>query len=155
MAGNRGAGRAGAAGQAGREGQAWEAGQVSQSDRARPGNDRQALGRYGEALAARYLTERGLEVVDRNWRCQHGELDLVARDGDCLVFCEVKTRRSVRFGAPVEAVTSTKAARLRRLVAVWLATHEQHSARVRIDVIAIHRVRQGPAQIRHLVGVGS
>ena len=126
-----------------------------QAGQAGRGSDRQALGRYGETLAARYLTEHGFEVVDRNWRCQHGELDLVARHGDCLVFCEVKTRRSVRFGAPVEAVTWTKAARLRRLVAVWLATHEHRSARVRIDVIAIHRVPQGPAQIRHLVGVGS
>jgi putative endonuclease len=127
----------------------WRAGRSGQV------GDRQALGRYGEALAARYLTERGLEVVDRNWRCAHGELDLVVRDGDCLVFCEVKTRRSVRFGAPVEAVTWTKAARLRRLAAVWLASHEHRCARVRIDVIAILRAPQGPAQIRHLVGVGS
>jgi putative endonuclease len=118
-------------------------------------DDRRALGRYGEALAARYLTERGLQVLDRNWRCTHGELDLVARDGDCLVFCEVKTRRSVRFGAPVEAVTWTKAARLRRLAAAWLASHEHRCAQVRIDVIAIVRPPSGSARISHLVGVGS
>jgi putative endonuclease len=113
------------------------------------------LGRYGEELATRYLSERGAEVVDRSWRCPSGELDLVVRDGDCLVFCEVKTRSSVRFGAPVEAVTWSKAARLRRLAAAWLAAHEHRCARVRIDVIAILRPPQGPAQIRHLVGVGS
>ena len=118
-------------------------------------SDRRALGRYGEDLAARYLTDRGLEVLDRNWRCVHGELDLVVRDGDCLVFCEVKTRRSTRFGSPVEAVSWTKAGRLRRLAAVWLANHEHRCARVRIDVIAIERAPQGPARIRHLEGVGS
>ena len=69
------------------------------------------LGRYGEDLAARYLGERGMQVLDRNWRCEHGEIDLVALDGDCLVVCEVKTRRSTAFGEPVEAVTWRKAAR--------------------------------------------
>jgi putative endonuclease len=116
---------------------------------------RRDLGRYGEQLAARYLVERGFELLDRNWRCARGELDLVARDGDCLVFCEVKTRRSVRFGQPVEAVSWSKAARLRLLAATWLACHDHHSPRVRIDVIAIVRPPSGPARIRHLVGVGS
>ena len=116
---------------------------------------RRALGRYGEQLAARYLGERGLTVLDRNWRCPHGEIDLVARDGDCLVFCEVKTRRSQRFGAPVEAVDRRKAARLRRLAAAWLQAHDEHADRVRIDVIGILRPRVGPAVVRHLQGVGS
>lgn len=113
------------------------------------------LGEYGERLAARYLAERGMTVLDRNWRCAHGELDLVARDGDCLVFCEVKTRRSERFGAPVEAVTQRKAARLRRLAAAWLRDHDERCDRIRIDVIGILRPLRGPAQLRHLVGVGS
>ena len=116
---------------------------------------RRALGLYGEQLAARYLTERGIAVIDRNWRCAHGELDLVARDGDCLVFCEVKTRRSVRFGDPLEAVTWSKATRLRRLAVAWLQVHDEHAARIRIDVIAILRPPRGRAQIRHVVGVGS
>ena len=64
-----------------------------------------ASGGYGEELAVRYLREQGMEMLDRNWRCELGELDIVARDGDCLVICEVKTRRSSGFGAPVEAVT--------------------------------------------------
>ena len=118
-------------------------------------NPRRALGSYGERLAARYLEEQGLRVIDRNWRCAHGELDLVARDGDCLVFCEVKTRRSVRFGDPVEAVTRVKASRLRRLAAAWLRSHDEHGGRVRIDVVAILRPSSGPAVVRHVVGVGS
>jgi putative endonuclease len=96
-----------------------------------------------------------MSVIERNWRCEHGELDLVARDGDCLVFCEVKTRRSERFGAPVEAVTARKAARLRRLAAAWLRAHDERGGRIRIDVIGIVRPPRGPAQVRHLVGVGS
>ena len=118
-------------------------------------DDRRALGAYGERLAARYLTERGAQVLERNWRCARGEIDLVARDGDCLVFCEVKTRRSVRFGDPVEAVDWRKVAKLRRLAAAWLREHDVRCSRVRIDVIAILRPVDGPAVVRHVVGVGS
>jgi putative endonuclease len=115
---------------------------------------RRRLGAYGEQLAARYLSDRGLTVVDRNWRCAHGEIDLVARDGDCLVFCEVKTRTSERFGGPVEAVHGVKLARLRRLAAAWLQSHDLRVGRVRIDVIGILRPACGPAVVRHLEGVG-
>lgn len=116
---------------------------------------RRALGDYGERLASRYLTDQGLSILDRNWRCAHGEIDLVARDGECLVFCEVKTRRSVRFGDPVEAITAAKAARLRRLAAAWLRAHEVRPQRIRIDVVGIVRPAGGPAILRHLVGVGA
>jgi putative endonuclease len=116
---------------------------------------RRALGEYGERLAERYLRDRGLAVVDRNWRCARGEIDLVVRDGDCLVFCEVKTRRTERFGSPVEAVDRRKAARLRRLASAWLQAHEEHPGRIRIDVIGIVRPLAGPAQVRHLQGVGT
>jgi putative endonuclease len=118
-------------------------------------DDRRALGDYGEQLAARYLHDRGATVLDRNWRCEHGELDLVAQEGDWLVFCEVKTRRSVRFGAPVEAITWRKAARLRRLACAWLQAHEVRGGRIRIDVIGIVRPAHGPALVRHLVGVSA
>jgi putative endonuclease len=113
-----------------------------------------ALGRYGEDLAARYLADRGMEVLDRNWRCEHGEIDLVALDGDCLVVCEVKTRRSTVFGEPVEAVTWRKAARLRRLASAWLADHDLRPAGVRIDVVGILRPDAGPAALRHVRGLG-
>jgi putative endonuclease len=92
-------------------------------------------------------------VLDRNWRCEHGEIDLVVLDGDCLVVCEVKTRRSVAFGEPVEAVTRRKAARLRRLASAWLAAHDARPNGVRIDVVGIMRPPTGPMVLRHLRGV--
>ena len=94
-------------------------------------------------------------VVDRNWRCARGEIDLVARDGDCLVFCEVKTRRTSRFGSAVEAVDGRKAVRLRTLAAAWLQAHDEHPGRIRIDVIGILRPVDGPARVRHVQGVGA
>lgn len=112
-----------------------------------------AIGAYGEDLACEFLTDLGYELVDRNWRCDQGELDIVARDGASLVFCEVKTRRSTAFGSPVEAVTPAKAARLRRLAISWLRAHDQHADEVRIDVIGVLSPPSAPAQIEHLVGV--
>ena len=81
---------------------------------------RRALGAEGEAAVAAWYAGRGYDVVARNWRCPTGELDLVVRKGRTLVFCEVKTRTSAAFGAPVEAVTPAKQARLRRLAGAWL-----------------------------------
>jgi putative endonuclease len=101
-------------------------------------------------LAATYLTDAGLRVLDRNWRCREGELDIVARDRDALVFCEVKTRRGVGFGLPVEAVTPTKQRRLRTLAHRWLAAHDEHAPELRFDVIGV-LVRPGrPALVTHL-----
>ncbi|HET6969036.1 MAG TPA: YraN family protein [Ornithinibacter sp.] len=125
------------------------------SGAAPPGGERRRLGRYGEDLAVRYLRDVGLEVLDRNWRCEHGEVDVVARDGDCIVFCEVKTRRSAGFGEPVEAVTFAKAMRLRRLAAAYLARHEVRAGGVRIDVVGVLCRPGEPAVVRHVVGVGS
>ena len=96
-----------------------------------------SLGKAGEDLAERYLLDRGMSVIERNWRCEHGEVDVVAVDGACLVICEVKTRRSVAFGEPVEAVTHAKAARLRRLAAAYVRDHETGCAAVRVDVLGI------------------
>lgn len=112
-----------------------------------------ALGRYGEELAARHLTEAGFVVLDRNWRCAGGEIDIVARDNDVLVVCEVKTRSGLAFGSPLEAVTVAKAARLRRLAAAWLSEHPVRPAEVRIDVVGIVKSRRGPAEVEHLRGV--
>jgi putative endonuclease len=111
------------------------------------------VGRFGEDLAAAHLEAAGWQLLDRNWRCPHGELDLVALDGDELVAVEVKTRRSAAYGSPAEAVTWRKVVRLRRSIAAWLAAHELHPAAVRIDVLAITVPRQGGPQIEHLVGV--
>ena len=121
-------------------------------------NGRLALGEYGERLAARFLAEQGWEIVDRNWRCEAGEVDIVARDGRCLVVCEVKTRRSEAFGSAVEAVTRAKVARLRRLAGCWVQAHPQPASTcddLRLDVVGILRPRSGPARVTHLRGVGS
>jgi putative endonuclease len=85
-----------------------------------PGDDRRRLGFTGEDAAVAWYVARGYEVVARNWRCRDGELDLVVRQGRVYVFCEVKARTTDAFGAPVEAITRTKQARIRRLAARWL-----------------------------------
>ncbi len=95
------------------------------------------LGRRGEDLAVQYLEGQGLVVLSRNWRCRHGELDVVATDAGQLVVCEVKTRSSSRFGEPAEAVTPRKVARLRRVAQTWLAAHRVRWCTVRFDVVAI------------------
>ncbi len=110
------------------------------------------LGHRGERIAAAYLTDAGLLVLDRNWRCREGELDIVARDGDALVFCEVKTRRGVGFGHPVEAVTATKQRRLRTLAQRWLAAHEEHAPDLRFDVVGVLVRPERPAVVTHLRG---
>ena len=92
-------------------------------------------------------------MLERNWRCRDGELDLVALDGDELVVVEVKTRRSTAYGHPAEAVTAVKLARVRRLAAQWLAVHDVHPSSVRVDVIAVLLLRGRAAQVDHLVGV--
>lgn len=112
-----------------------------------------AVGRYGEDVAARHLSEAGLAVLERNWRCRFGEIDIVAREGDVLVVCEVKTRSSSAFISPLEAVTPAKARRLRRLAAEWLRAHPARPAAVRIDVVAVLRSPRGAAMVEHLRGV--
>lgn len=114
----------------------------------------QALGRYGETLAARHLTARGMELLDRNWRCDSGEIDLVLRDGAVLVVCEVKTRTSNEYGTPHEAVTEEKLRRLKRLAARWLAEHDVHLPEVRVDVVAVLRPVRGPSVLDHVMGLG-
>lgn len=121
-----------------------------------------ALGDYGEALAARYLTDAGFVVLDRNWRCQRGEIDIVAIEGVHLVVCEVKTRSSESFGMPFEAVGRHKALRLRVLAGLWV---EHRSGQVpwpgarrgvgalRLDVVSILRPNDRPASVTHLRGV--
>ncbi len=112
------------------------------------------MGGYGERVAAQHLVDSGMVVVDRNWRCDAGEIDLVLRDGSDLVVCEVKTRSSVHFGHPLEAVTPVKAARLRRLAARWLEAHDVHPHGVRIDLVGVLLRERGAAQVEHLKGVG-
>jgi putative endonuclease len=116
---------------------------------------RQAMGAYGESSAARHLTEeRGMVLLDRNWRCGEGEIDLVLRDGDTLVVCEVKTRRGTGFGDPLEAVDQDKFARLRRLAVRWLEHHGLRVPEVRIDLVGVDLSRPAGRRITHVRGVG-
>ncbi|MFJ2781723.1 MULTISPECIES: YraN family protein [unclassified Kitasatospora] len=138
------------------------------------------LGRYGERVAARRLAEDGLRILDRNWRCVEGELDIVALDGDTLAVCEVKTRSERGFQQPSEAIDQAKAARLQRLAERWMAERwPGHFARlagseyqsepgngpadppwppvppggVRIDLVAVINRFRGAALVDHLRGV--
>lgn len=108
------------------------------------------LGRRGEELAAQHVTARGMVVLDRNWRCPQGEIDLVARDGDEVVFIEVKTRAGVGFGHPLEAITFAKLARLKRLAAAWCSDHPGAHERVRIDAIGVIAPGGGMPELEHL-----
>jgi putative endonuclease len=112
-----------------------------------------ALGEYGERVAARYLTETGMQILARRWRCRHGELDIVADDDGALAVCEVKTRRSLAAGTPAEAVTPLKLARMHRATAVWLARQDRWFPEVRFDVIAVTVPRRGAPRIEHLRAV--
>jgi putative endonuclease len=111
-----------------------------------------AVGRYGENVAAAHLAAAGLEILARNWRCPEGEIDIVAREHSALVFCEVKTRSGAGFGLPVEAVTRRKADRLRRLAFLWLLEHPGGGADVRFDVVSVLRQRAGAALVEHVRG---
>jgi putative endonuclease len=110
---------------------------------------RRSLGTAGEDVAAAWYVKQGYEVVARNWRCREGELDLIVRSGRTYVFCEVKTRTSTVFGAPVEAVTRDKQMRIRRLAARWLQDGAPGPAKdIRFDVASV----LGPRDVEVLEG---
>ncbi len=112
------------------------------------------LGRRGERIAADYLTGAGHRVIDRNWRCPKGELDLVTIDGDRIVAVEVKTRTSLAFGHPFEAIDRRKLERLYRLAWAWCRAHGMPGSRIRVDAIAIVIGTGGDRPtIEHLEGV--
>ena len=113
---------------------------------------RQAVGAYGERLASRHLEDHGLVILARNWRCAEGEIDLILADGEDVVFCEVKTRRSGAFGTPAEAVGPAKVRRLRRLAARWLAESRMRPRDVRFDVVQVWPQRRGATLVEHVRG---
>ena len=98
---------------------------------------RSRLGRRGEDAACDLYRRLGFQVVERNYRAGRGEIDVVARRGDTLVFCEVKTRQSDEWGAPAEAVDYAKQARLRKLAAAWMAERKPGYVDVRFDVVSV------------------
>ena len=112
------------------------------------------LGREGEQAAADYLGRAGFRVLDRNWRCAEGEIDIVAVERHALVVCEVKTRSGTRYGPPLEAVTRAKRRRLRRLAACWLNAHGVRADQVRIDVLGLLREGTCGFTIEHIRGMG-
>jgi putative endonuclease len=119
----------------------------------RPVRAKDALGRFGEEVAARHLESDGFVVLDRNWRCDLGELDIVARDGGVLVVCEVKTRRSTSHGSPFEAVTERKLHRVERLGLRWMAERGVRPSTMRVDVVSVLRPATGPTVIEHVRGL--
>lgn len=110
------------------------------------------LGLDGEAAASVHLERVGMRIIDRRWRCAHGELDLVAVDGATFVFVEVKTRRGLAYGHPFEAITPAKVRRLRTLAGLWLEAEGQRGA-VRMDAVGIIAPPNGPWRVEHLRGI--
>ncbi|MEG0302035.1 MAG: YraN family protein [Gordonibacter sp.] len=107
------------------------------------------LGRKGEDAAARFLDRRGYDIVERNWKCLAGEADIIARDGEALVFVEVKTRSSTDKGLPSEAVDAKKRRRYERIAALFLQDYEVVDVPVRFDVVSLVVVSPERALIRH------
>ena len=113
------------------------------------------LGKWGEGVAVRFLQEKGYVLVATNYRCRWGEVDIVAQEGDDLVFVEVRTRRSVLYGTPEESITAVKARKLVATAQEFLQAHDQVHAGWRIDLIAIRldgdRRVQDITHLRHAV----
>lgn len=110
---------------------------------------KQILGKYGEDLAAQYLNDRGYQIVDRNWRCALGEIDIIAMHRGRYIFVEVKTRSGTGFGHPFEAITTSKVSRMRRLVSQWCIANEKAGVTVRLDAIAV-LISSGRVAVEHL-----
>jgi putative endonuclease len=117
---------------------------------------RAQIGALGEDLAVEHLRSLGLEVLERNWRCRYGELDVIATDpgAGSVVFVEVKTRTSDLFGGVAQAVTPQKVLRLRRLAGLWLAGQSGQWSGLRLDVIGVRIGRSAVPEITHVQGVG-
>lgn len=111
--------------------------------------ERKRLGERGEDAAASYLERAGMTVVERNWRCKAGEIDIVAIEGDALVLVEVKTRRTVAKGTPEDAVTPAKQRKYKRLAESYLQQAGLAEASVRFDVISLLVIAEDRALLRH------
>lgn len=112
------------------------------------------LGRRGEDVATDYLRQAGFRILDRNWRCAEGEIDIVAAERQVLVICEVKTRSGTGYGSPLEAISRVKRNRLRRLAVRWLTAHGVLFDEVRIDALGLLPDEAGNFAIEHVRGVG-
>lgn len=119
------------------------------------GKKNAALGKRGEDAAAKFLYARGYEILERNWKCFAGEADIIARDGNCLVFVEVKTRRDTKKGFPSEAVNADKRAKYEKIALAYVADSDDVDIPVRFDVISIVVVAPDKAMIRHCMNAFS
>jgi putative endonuclease len=119
-----------------------------------PDHRNQALGKYGEAIAARHLVGNGMVLLEQNFGTAAGEVDLLLRDGDVLVACEVKTRSSDACGLPHEAVDEAKVRRLRLVAEEWIAAHAADPRDLRVDLVAVTRPLKGPSHVEHVRGIG-
>lgn len=127
---------------------------MTQATSLRAPSGKRTLGARGEMLAAEYLQGIGCEILARNWRFgRTGELDLVVREGDTVVAVEVKTRSGIGYGTPLEAITQSKAGRLRTLLLGWVRENRPGAARLRIDAVAVLLTADSAPRIEHLRGI--
>ncbi|MDI6689062.1 MAG: YraN family protein [Actinomycetota bacterium] len=111
-----------------------------------------SIGPSGEDLACSHLRKKGYRIIERNFRCKLGEIDIIALKDDILVFCEVKTRQNKEFGEPFEAVTTHKQNRLRMIAQFYLLTHPKANnvPNLRFDVLSILLNQRGKQEILHM-----
>jgi len=117
---------------------------------ARKGDLNKGVGDRGEELAASFLEKHGLQVVERNFRCKGGEVDIVAREGNTTVFVEVKTRRTLAYGVPQLALTPFKQRQVSKAALTWLLKHRSPDAPARFDVVAILLESEFTYSIEHI-----
>lgn len=111
---------------------------------------RQLLGRSGEATAAKYLKKCGFSIVKKNYSCKHGEIDLIAKDGDILVFVEVKTRSQQAFGSPASSVNSRKQIQISKAAHNYLVEHQVGDVDARFDVVSVFMLKGEKPVIEHI-----
>ncbi len=111
------------------------------------------LGKIGEDIATVYLQDMGYEILVRNWRFERVELDIVARKDSILVFCEVKTRRSVSHGVPSDAITPIKLQHIRTAALHWLTNNQSRHKGIRFDAISVIHCAGQPTTISHIMGI--
>ena len=113
--------------------------------------DKHKTGNYGEDLACKFLENLGYTIIERNYFYNHGEIDIIARDGDSLVFAEVKYRTSLEYGPPELAISKAKQRLVRRTAEAYLFTHGIKEQSARIDLIAILHLKDEKPVINHII----
>lgn len=113
------------------------------------------LGKRGEDAASKFLYNRGYDILERNWRCKFGEADIIARDGDAIVFVEVKTRSGLEHGFPAEAVDHKKQERYERIALAYISDIDDVDIPIRFDVVSIVAIASDRALIRHHINAFS